>query len=236
MFRFKQFTVEDSHSSMKVGTDAVLLGSLATQGGSNTDTVLDIGTGCGVVSLLVAQQCPFAQIQAIDIDAASVEEARHNFLLSPWRERLQVRQISLQTHVLTSEQRYNLIVSNPPYFSQSLKGSESRRNQARHNDTLPFADLVSGIDSLMAPDGRFCCILPCRNAEEVIVRAQSHNLHCIHRVLIRTRQDLPIKRTIFTLARNNETQYEEITLVLREKDNTPTVQYKNLTKEFYLDI
>jgi len=143
-FRFKQFSIKNDASAMKVGTDGVLLGAWAR---TVSGRVLDVGTGTGLIALMIAQREPSAFITAIDIDAPSVEEASYNFFASPWSERLS----SSLCDFRTMEGCFDQIISNPPFFIDSLKSSDSRRSDARHTDTLSQDDMISAV--VLTPAG-----------------------------------------------------------------------------------
>ena len=172
---------------MKVGTDAVLLGAFANATDAAPQHILDIGTGCGLIALMLAQRFPNALIDAIDLDADSILQAQDNFAASPWSSRLQAIHTPLQSH--TSPTPYQLIVSNPPYFTHSLHSPNPRRTQARHNDSLPFADLNTHTHRLISPDGTLVIILPHTEAQQFQSIANSH-LHLIERISIAKRDIL----------------------------------------------
>lgn len=234
MFQFKQFSVADDNSSQKVGNDAVLLGAWARSlHNGNPARILDIGTGCGVVALMMAQQYPVAQVEGLDLDQPSIDEARVNFAASPWGERLSLIHCPLQEY--QTERRYQLIVSNPPFFTNSLKGPNKQRNTARHTDTLPFADLLEHASRLLSEDGTFCVMLPNLDADNVVRKARLHyNLNLHRRLDIRTRVDLPIKRSLLAFTFRVPEEPERGELVLREADNTNSVPHRQLTAEYYL--
>src|SRR3954470_3745964 len=145
-FRFKNFTVHQDKCAMKVGTDSVLLGSWLNPG--NAKEILDIGTGSGIIALMIAQKS-IADIDAIDIDHNAYLQARENFLISPWFFRLHASQCSLQEFSNESGKKYDLMISNPPYFHHASKPLKEERIQARHHDTLTFDDLVEGVKKLL---------------------------------------------------------------------------------------
>jgi tRNA1Val (adenine37-N6)-methyltransferase len=132
-FRFKQFMVEDDLCTMRIGTDAILLGAWAEPG--QAKSILEIGTGCGVISLMLAQKSD-ARIVAIDIDEDSVKQARYNFTRSSWSDNLQAQMVSLQDHASASERQYDLIITNPPFFTGSLKSPDEKKNRAKHSSDL----------------------------------------------------------------------------------------------------
>ena len=169
-FRFREFTVHQEKCAMKVGTDAVLLGSWINPG--NAINILDIGTGTGVIALMLAQQST-AVVDAIDIDEGAYQQARENFRISPWFMRMAVERISLQDFVKTYPNRYDIIVSNPPYFHNASKPSTESRLNARHATALSFEDLSMGVKQLLKPGGRFYVILPKQEGLEFMDIAQS---------------------------------------------------------------
>jgi tRNA1Val (adenine37-N6)-methyltransferase len=143
---------------MRVNTDGVLLGAWADV--SDADRILDVGTGTGVIALMLAQRSPYAHIDAVEIDVLSAADARNNVALSPWANRIDVINCSFQDFAHSVKQSYNLIVSNPPYFNQSLKSPHTSRNLSRHSDALPYTHLIDGVINLLAPSGRFCGFFP----------------------------------------------------------------------------
>ena len=158
-FQFKQFTVWHDKCAMKVGTDGVLLGAWTSV--ENTRSILDVGCGTGLISLMLAQRCQ-AIIDALDIDPAACMQARENADRSPFGQRLQVihRPFADCVTEFAGIRQYDCIVSNPPYFINSLKCPDKQRNQARHTDTLSLDELISGSKQLLSPGGRLCLILP----------------------------------------------------------------------------
>lgn len=156
MFRFKQFTVCQDRCPMKVGTDAVLLGAWVALRATDR-RVLDIGTGTGVIALMLAQRSE-ARITAIDIDPACAEQASENFAASPWADRLEVRCQPVQQY--DPDERFDLVVSNPPYFVDSLRSPDEGRNTARHTVDLTFDELAAAVLRLLSPGGRFALVLP----------------------------------------------------------------------------
>eukprot|EP00775_Hariotina_reticulata_P002304 gene2304-2612_t len=178
MFRFKNFTLNHGRCAMKMGTDAMLLGSWS-QPPNHTRHVLDVGTGTGVLALMMSQktqqQC--STIHAIDIDQDSILQAQENFQASPWSERLLVAHCSLQNWVEQCSIKYDLIISNPPFFLRSSKPEESARAAARHADgVLPFKDLAAAAARLLQANGRLCLILPLIEAQCFMAEAEQHGL------------------------------------------------------------
>lgn len=200
-FRFKQFTVRHDRCAMKVGTDGVLLGAWAMldeQGaahtGKTTGAVLDIGTGSGLVALMLAQRFPQAEIDAIDIEPSAVEQACYNFLQSPWKER--VRSFLSPLQEWQTEKRYDLIVSNPPYFQNSLKNPDKGRELARHTDSLTYAELLRYSAQLLAPEGVTAFILPAESEDDIIRLGISEHLSCTRLTRVYSKAGKPTKRIL----------------------------------------
>lgn len=230
-FKFKQFTVHQSKAAMRVNTDGVLLGAWANVTGANR--ILDIGTGTGVIALMLAQRTTGAHIDAIEIDAQSAAEARSNVNLSPWANRIDVINCSLQSFAPSVSHRYDLIVSNPPYFNQSLKSAHTGRNIARHTESLPYNHLIEGVIKLLSPSGRFCGIFPYSEGNVFIAMAGAHGLYCTQKVNVQSRPSRKVLRVLLQL----ETQKRavaESTLTIHNPDGSYSDEYKRLTEDFYL--
>ncbi len=207
-FRFRQFEVFHDRCAMKVGTDGVLLGAWAGQTLSPTDKafpVLDIGTGSGLVALMLAQRFPEARITALDIEPSAVEQAQFNFAHSPWPERLTAVQSSLQSFRQTTDSTnpapdspalFRLIVSNPPYFQNSLKNPDKLRELARHTDSLSYSDLVSHTARLLAPGGVGAYILPAEAEPEMLSLLQTHSLSPLRILEVHSKPFQPAKRIL----------------------------------------
>lgn len=218
---------------MKVGTDSVLFGAwIKTR---NAQTILDIGTGTGVLALMLAQKSN-ALIDAIDVDAEACEQARENFNASPWHDRLKVYHTSLQKFQDNAHAQYDLIVSNPPYFSSSHKASDAARNIARHMDaTLSMEDLINGVLKLLHDDGTFCVILPQKEGMLFYEKALLSNLYCANLTRVKTKTDKPEKRLMMEFAKKMQV-VNETEIVIQEADNFFTEDYIELTKDFYPDL
>ena len=174
MFRFKRFSVDDDGCTMKVGTDAVLLACLAHSSTQFAEQrILDIGTGCGVIALITAQRFEKAQIVGIDIDEGSCLMAASNFEHSPWSHRLEARCGDVRN--LAETEQYTMILSNPPYFHNSLKSSEKSRNLARHNDSLPIEHLLESAQRLLSPGGLLWTILPIAESSQLVAMGSDYN-------------------------------------------------------------
>lgn len=178
-FRFKKFTVYHDKCAMKVGTDAVLLGAWADT--SFCRNILDIGTGTGIIALMLAQRSQ-ATVEAIDIDKEACVQATENAAASPYTERIKVVHASCADFAASNQQkRYDLIVSNPPYFINSLKCPDNKRTVARHTDTLLLSDLIREAQTLLSPSGRIALVLPYERLEEVKALASANHLYICRR-------------------------------------------------------
>lgn len=235
-FAFKQFTIIQDKCAMKVGTDAVLLGAWVKTYGVRK--ALDIGTGTGVIALMLAQKSG-AHIDAIDIDSNAAVEAKDNVNNSPWKERVHVQNISLQDFAKITDEQYDLIVSNPPYFVDSLLSSEANRTAARHTVLLSFEDLIAGVKKMLNKEGKLYVILPVREGEQFIQLAAAHHLHLRRITRVKSTPDKIEKRWMMQFGFQSKSQISDSVLVM-EKDpqvrHSYTDEYKELTKEYYLQF
>lgn len=232
-FRFKQFTVHHDRSSLKVGTDAVLLGAWADV--ENTKHILDIGTGSGVIALMLAQRSS-AQIDAIDIDEESSKQAHENFSESPWSDRLSVHNISLKDFAAATKSKYDLIVSNPPYFTSSYKPAHPQRFTARHNDQLPINELAENTMKLLNSTGKFCVILPVKEAGFLTAALRSLGLFPEKELWVYSFTGKEVFRKLILFGRNETTcQIEELTIETGPGQGY-SKEYIELTKPYYLNF
>ena len=233
-FRFKRFTIWHDRCAMKVGTDGVLLGAWAEISDASV-RVLDIGTGSGLVALMLAQRFPKASIDAIDIDETAVEQARENFAVSPWSDKLHVYLSSLQYWLGHS---YHLIVSNPPYFQNSLKNPDKGRQTARHTDTLSYEELLHHSAQSLTPDGRLALILPAEAEQEVRRLAAAELLSLARVTRVYSKECKPARRVLLLFEkseyRNPDIPIREDSLVLEDGQGGRSAAYQELTKDFYL--
>lgn len=217
---------------MKVGTDGVLLGAWAET--SDASAILDIGTGTGLVAIMLAQRAN-ATIDAIDIDKDACIQASENISSSPWKDKITVHHSSLQQYAVDAQKTYDLIVTNPPYFGNSLKTPDEQRNLARHNDSLSITDILQGVNKLLSPQGRFIIILPYIEAQLFIVEASMYHLYCNRKLVIKT---LPTKkpvRIIMEFGKTREKLVEDM-LSIHGSSTEYTEEYINLTKDYYLNF
>lgn len=229
-FRFKQFTVWHDKCAMKVGTDAALLGAWTPV--HNAMQVLDIGTGTGVVALMLAQRCPVnAHIVAIEIDNAAANQAKENVRLSSWHDRIEVLQCDFTTY--HSSIKFDTIVSNPPYFIDSLHCPDQQRNMARHNHALTYDRLLDKVADLLAEEGLFTLIIPTDVADAVKSIAQKRNLYTAHQLNVKTRIDKAPKRTILSFSfQRNDCIYDE--LIIENAPKQYSEKFIALMQAYYL--
>ncbi len=239
-FRFKQFTVSHDLCGMKVGTDGVLLGayaSLTTE--KEQPAILDIGTGTGLVALMLAQRYADALIDAVEINPQAALQAEKNCAESPWSDRIQVYNQDIIDFSKTAKQHYDLIVSNPPFFENSLKAACDHRTQARHTDTLSFQALLQSAQALLAPQGRIVLILPANVTQEIAQLAATHGLAMTHILWVRGNDSQPIKRAILSLSFVSSSSVpapHEQELVIEQARHQYTADYIALTQAFYLKM
>ncbi len=241
MFQFKHFALHHEQSSLKIGTDSVLLASAIPVAGIRT--VLDIGCGCGVIGFCIAdrlqqQGTDNYSIIGIDIDGASIAECHRNAALFPKTGNavFHFEKISLQNFTKLHQPEHQLIVCNPPYFGNSLKPEDEKRLQSRHrDDTLPFETLAECASELLADDGLFYLILPCSEAIE-FEQIASGRLHLCEKIEIRPVPDKPANRCILGFGRHPARNLKHTTLTIRDDHRDYTPEYRELTHDFYLDF
>lgn len=233
-FQFKEFTIYQDKCAMKVGTDGVLLGAWVDVAGANS--ILDIGTGTGLLALMLAQRNQNSIIMAIEIEKQATVQANENFNKSKWANRLSVINISFQEFYKYYQKKYNLIVSNPPYFINSKKAPNIKRSLARHTDQLPFNELFYGVTKLLEDEGRFCIIIPESISKEVILEAEINKLHCNRILNILPKPNHEIKRKIieFTVS-GRGINFSEL-IIEKGHRHDYTDAYMNLTRDFYLNF
>lgn len=227
-FTFKQFAVEQDDVAMKVGTDGVLLGAWVDCEG--TKRILDIGTGTGVIALQMAQRNSQAQIQAVEIEETAAKRARANFDNSPWAVRLQVECTAVQE--FESAEMFDLIVSNPPYFVDSLLPPDAKRSTARHTHDLTFEELDKTVARLLAENGKFALILPIAEFEKYLTITQ---LHLVRRCDVHPVEGGAVKRVMAEFAKHPTSQLKlEDIAIEKGRRGDYTDDYRLLTKDFYL--
>lgn len=230
-FCFKHFRVEQSNCAMKVGTDGVLLGAWATV--KSAKSCLDIGTGTGLLALMVAQRNRDVAVVAIELDDEAVIQAKENVEASPWPDRIQVVHSDVRSYCAVKT--FDHIISNPPYFNDSLKSSDTHRSLARHTSTLSYMELLACVKNLLAPQGIFSLILPYDVCTEFIDLAKFHNLYCSRFCKVMPLPNANPKRALMEFSfSNSDTVLEELVIESGGR-HCYSAEYKELTKEFYLD-
>ena len=235
IFTFKQFQIKQSNSAMKVGTDGVLLGAWAPIH-NNPKTILDIGTGTGLLALMLAQRSNATQIDALDIDEDAFEEATDNFENSVWNDRLFCYHASLDEFVDEPEEEYDLIICNPPFYAEEFQSTDEQRNLARFQSSMPFEDLIASADMLLSENGIFAVIIPYKEQEKFIDICAQFELFPIDIMHVRGSHNTPIVRSLLAFKRF-ELQTENITEIAIEINRHEyTDAYIELTKDFYLKM
>lgn len=233
MFTFKQFSVLQDKTAMKVGTDGVLLGAWAPIN-HNPFSVLDIGAGTGIIALMLAQRTNAEQIDALEIDEDAYEEAVENFENSPWGDRLFCFHAGLDEFIEEPEDEYDLIVSNPPFYAEDYKSENEQRDLARFQDAMPFEELVEAADLLLSENGILAIILPFKEEEKFIALAKESELYPVKITRVKGTPTAVVKRSLLAFSRNETPQPEVDELTIEIDRHVYTPQYIDLTKDFYL--
>lgn len=240
LFRFKKFSVRHSESSMPIGVDGVLVASWVAKNLQHApQKILDVGTGCGIIALIMAEFYSSALITAIDIDSPSVDEANYNFENSSWTERLTAKKVSFQDFSMWDcKEKFDLIISNPPFFISGITQPYTRRERARHEASLPLNDLAHHACNLLTDEGYLCVILPFGEiATFFIEKAIAKGFTLISQTDVKGNPNRPFKRSLLLFSRSK--QIEELrknTLILEEQPGVPTEAYKELCRELYLNF
>jgi tRNA1Val (adenine37-N6)-methyltransferase len=231
-FHFKQFSIRHDRSTMKVGTDGVLLGAWVDP--ADASRILDIGTGSGVIALMLAQRTSAqVAIHGVEIEPQDADQAVQNVAHSPWPHKVEIFTTSIQEY--NPEERYDLIVSNPPYFNNSQEPPDKRRVQTRHTILLTYQELLQSVVRLLTPAGKFSVILPYTEGIDFIRLAAAVNLHCIRQWSFRTRREKPVERWLLTFSAAPQ-PIDKGEILLYEEGDQWSVNYTNLTREFYLKL
>jgi tRNA1Val (adenine37-N6)-methyltransferase len=232
-FNFKQFSVNQQNASMKVGVDAVLLGAWAKS--QTAKNILDIGTGTGLLALMMAQKS-LAKITAIEIDEIAYKQAVENINNSGWSERIQLINVSLQKFVLLSKHKFDFIICNPPYFNSSLVSPIKTRTLARHDQSLNLSELLKAVCNLLDVDGRLVLIYPHSRQNELLIKSRELGFFTTHLLEISGNERKSPNRVIIEFSRK-ESNFSKSKLVVRDSvTNDYTADYKELTKDFYLNF
>jgi len=244
MFQFKQFTINQDRCAMKVGTDGVLLGAWCPID-NNPFSILDIGAGTGILSLMLAQRSNAEhpslhgelaqQIDAIEIDEDAYEQCVENFESSPWGDRLFCFHAGLDEFVEEPEEDYDIIISNPPFYTEDYKTENEQRDLARFSDALPFEDLVEAAHLLLSENGIFAVIIPFKEEEKFITLAKDFELHPFKITRVKGTPTTEIKRSLLAFSKTQkQTLVDE--LIIETARHQYTEEYIDLTKDFYLKM
>lgn len=230
-FQFKQFGVHQDRCAMKVSTDGVILGSLA--GDEKARSMLEIGVGTGVVSLMLAQRFGDLKITGVELDEDAAEQAMENAKNSPWKERITFFHQDFQTFSRDSIDKFDLIVSNPPYFPNHLKSSDIKRNMALHNDSLSFDELVDGVHGLLQENGRFWVILPPKEMRVLEEKSKGKKLFPRWQLLVKDKASKQAIREVQVFSFQLTEKTTEV-LIIKDENGAYSVGYSGLLKEFLL--
>lgn len=234
-FRFKQFEITQDRCAMKVGTDGVLVGAWA-MGGKH---ILDVGCGTGVVALMMAQRYPQAHVVGIDVDEEACAQASENVQASPFSDRIGVECCRLQDFHVGSDgvnsPLFDAIVSNPPFFVNSLKAPDARRTLARHADSLPFRDLLSSVKRLLAEDGEFSVIVPSEVVDLVESEACMQGFFLLRKCAVKTVARKKPKRYMLSFAKRRLRAVSVQEEVMANDSGERSEWYARLTQDFYLE-
>ena len=234
-FQFKQFSIRQDRCAMNIGTDGVLLGAWASLD-HQPENILDIGAGTGVIALMLAQRSTAENIEALEIDEEAFEQAVENFENSDWGDRLFCYHAAFDEFVEEMEgEKYELIISNPPFYSDDYSSRDARRDQARFAEALPFGELLEGVAQLLSENGKFNVIIPRVAEEEFLKLAQSHSLFPSRITRVKGNPEVPEKRSLLELG-FREGPVEPAVLVIETARHDYTTEYIALTKDFYLKM
>tara|TARA_R110002050_G_scaffold94765_2_gene197244 strand:- start:104295 stop:105011 length:717 start_codon:yes stop_codon:yes gene_type:complete len=233
-FVFKQFEISQDQCAMKIGTDGVLLGAWVSIE-NNPFSILDIGAGTGILSLMLAQRCFAELIDAVEIDDSTYEQCVDNFEQSPWGDRLFCYHTPLEAFVEEIEDKYDLIISNPPFYSEDFKSENTQRNLARFTDAMPFEHLMESVSKLLSESGIFSVIIPFKEETSFIQIASKHHLSPNKILRVKGNPNSEIKRSLLEFSfRESDININE--LIIETERHQYTEDYINLTKDFYLKM
>lgn len=229
IFKFKQFEVDQKGCAMKINTDGVLLAAMAE--GNEPKRILDIGTGTGVLALMMAQRFENAKIEAVEIEEQASVTANINFKSSIFKDRLTINNVAIEQ--FNTAQKFDLIISNPPFFVNDLKNVEEKKGIARHTDEQFFVSLIEKVSQFLSNDGSFWFILPIKQAEILIKYGLEKGLYLAKKIELHSDQSKPAFRWVVCLDRINvETKIEQF--YIYESEKIYTKAYKELLKDFFL--
>jgi tRNA1Val (adenine37-N6)-methyltransferase len=235
MFTFKQFSVNQNRCAMKIGTDGVLLGAWSPIP-DNCYSVLDVGTGTGIIALMMAQRSLAEQVDAIEIDENAFVQASDNFENSPWSDRLFCFHAGLDELIEEPEDEYDLIISNPPFYTENYKTEDEQRDLARFADAMPFEMLIEAADLLLSANGIFSVIIPFKEEKHFLALAKEFKLYPIKITRVKGTPTSEIKRSLLAFQRNEIRNIEINELVIETMRHVYTEEYIGLTRDFYLKM
>lgn len=236
-FQFKEFSVQQDKTAMKVGTDAVLLGAWCSIE-EYPDVILDIGSGTGVISLMLAQRCDAMTIDAVEVDGDAYEQTVGNFEQSDWGDRLFCYNASFQefaNEMGEEEETYDLIVSNPPFYTDEFETNDDARNKARFTSSLSFEELVKGVSKILSKTGQFSVIIPFKEEQDFVGLALEADLYLNKVCRVKGNMTSEVKRSLLTFSFQQKTLIEE-ELVIEITRHQYTEEYIKLTSDFYLKM
>lgn len=235
-FQFKQFTIQQEHCAMKVTTDACLFGAwcgfIVNRQPSTVHRLLDIGTGTGLLSLMIAQKNNDTKIDAVEIDEHAVTQAASNFQASPWKERLQVHQTSIQ-QFNQKNQPYDFIISNPPFFHNDLKSDHAKRNLALHSEALSLEELLQSIKINLTDDGKFAVLLPYHRSVYFEELAGAEKFYIEEKIVVKQTPHHPFFRTMLLFSKQPATATQK-EIIIKDESNDYSTAFKELLKDYYL--
>ena len=237
-FRFKHFSVWHHRSALKVGVDGVLVGCWAEASGAHR--ILDVGSGCGLIALIMAQRYPETSVTGVDIDGPSVEEANENVMASPWSDRIGIMMGSfpevLHSDDQISQSHFDFVVSNPPYYDSGVTDAVTAREKARHQGHLSPSSLLSDSLSILNPGGGIAIIVPSEFAGALETEADILGYVLTRKCLVRGHKDAPYKRTLLQWRKGSQNRAAVVTtyLTLETSPGIPSEEYRKLCKGFYL--
>ena len=232
-FHLKQFSLFHHRSSMKVGTDSLLLGIWTPI--NESERILDVGTGCGILALLMAARSN-ALIHAVELDEVSWAEAQDNFTNANFSKRLTAIHNDFNHYADTTSQKYDLIVSNPPYFINDMRSTEMTRSNARHGDSLNYVQLCTGVTNLLKKNGRFCLVLPYDESKSFIAIAKNNGLNLNRKLIIFPKRGLQPNRINLELSFKSSSEVISDIFVIREETNQFSKQYIRFFRDYLLGL
>ncbi|WP_309609473.1 methyltransferase [Flavobacterium sp.] len=235
LFSFKQFSIQQDKTAMKVGTDGVLLGAWCPID-NNPKSILDIGTGTGLIALMLAQRTSTEQIDALEIDENAYEQAVDNFENSPWNDRLYCFHAGLDEFVDDPEDEYDIIVCNPPFYSEDFKTGNESRDLARFQEALPFEELIEAADLLLSENGIFAVIIPYKEEERFVDLCAELELYLVKVTRVKGNNTSPIVRSLLAFKHFELPVLEADEIVIEVNRHEYTNEYIALTEDFYLKM